>query len=310
MENKRNDKSIIKIIDIRKKLSKKYKDNIINVLHANHVKNSDIEYLEIRVKAVNKVDGKPNYFIAYLAHSDNYCFDVLKFNINDGEMIDIELDFDDDSDDDNDDENPTEGDDDEDCEDSSSPPEDQTVPIKVIKTQFVVGSAFPQVATAKEAVESIAKSAELAGHEAVILLGDDANLVNYKKYLASDTVVAFCNIGHGNKKGIMVSDGSLTYKWFNTLKNELKPKVIYFNSCITYNNPLWQSIMTHGTRTYIAGKIKLKIGLSEQITSNFWLEVLNEDTKMLTTVNEGNLVESKKVNFGLAGDGGVFKKDN
>jgi len=299
MENNKNDKSIIKIIDTAKRLSKKQKDSIVDIIYENLVRKNKGKYLEVKVKSVNKIDGKPNFYIAYLAHSETYTFDVLKFNIRENELTEIEWDFDEDED-------SEETEDEDNSKNPTQPPEDLTEPAIEPEIQFVVGTAFDQVATAVEAVNNIAEYAKLAKLNVVTLIGEEATVAAYKKYLASPSVMAFCNIGHGNKQGIMLTDGSLTYKWFNSLKNELRPTVIYFNSCITYNNPLWQSIMTHGTRTYIAGKIKLKIGISEQITSSFWLEVLNEKNKMLATVNEGNLVEPLKVNFGLAGDGGVF----
>ena len=98
----------------------------------------------------------------------------------------------------------------------------------------------------------------------------------------------------------------LSYQWFNQQSTSfLTNKVIYFNSCKTYNNPLWSSIMTHQARTYIASDENLPVGASEKITTEFWNQVLNDKAKMLATMNQLN-INSLGVKFKLAGDGGPF----
>jgi len=279
MNNKNNDISIISIIDPKNKLSAKQKTEIINVVYSDHVEHRQGKYVSVKIKAYDRPKQRPNTYIAYLAYSDTYHFDVLKFRIENNRMTEMEWNFDEDEYDDDDDDD---------------------------KTQFVVGTAFEKVPSAVRAVNEIYKYAKANKLRAVKLIGDKATVDTYKSYLTSTSTIAICNIGHGNENGIMLADGQITYKWFNTLSDSsLKDKVLYFNSCETYNNPLWKSITTKKSRTYIGGIINLPIPDSENNTAAFWKSVLSEKVSMLKAINvvNQNLEDNA---FGIAGDGGIF----
>ena len=172
---------------------------------------------------------------------------------------------------------------------------------------MVFGTPVPEIPTAKAAVDCCCKIAKSAGYKVVKLLGNKANVANYKMYL-SGHLKAFGNVGHGYPGGIVLSDGNLTANWFAGLaKKTLSPEVIYFNSCQVFNPPLQPAIMGAGARTFIGGKVSLLIGPSENVFTCFWNNVLTKNQKMGPT-----LVRCEKNNYprlnshGISGDMNKF----
>lgn len=180
-------------------------------------------------------------------------------------------------------------------------------------TDFFIGTMMPAGSPAAKAAASIAVVAKAAGYHPHVVIGSKATKEVYKKMFVAN-LKAFINIGHGSTKGIMTSDGSISYTWFNALDDSaLNPEVVYFNSCETYNNPLWSAVATHGSRTYVAGIIKLAIGPSDLCTEGFWKNVLHATNpeKMLDSMDEANEAYNSKTGsnksaFGLVGDGELF----
>lgn len=179
--------------------------------------------------------------------------------------------------------------------------------------EFFVGTPADNVPSAVAAVLEIAKAAKAAGLTVKTAIGKEAVVSLYKLMFCSK-LKAVVNIGHGNTEGILLYDGKLSYDWFNSLEaHTLSPEVIYLNSCQTYNNPLFKSVVTHDSRTYIAGIINLAMVISEGLTTNFWQAVLSptNPVKMLDEMNAINAtyktkVQTDKSAFGLSGDSGKF----
>jgi hypothetical protein len=174
---------------------------------------------------------------------------------------------------------------------------------------FVVGSPVPEIPTAKAAVEFLYDLLTKAGFKCMKLLGPDANLANYKNYLGS-VLVGFVNVGHGNTQGFALSDGFLDYNWFQSLTNKpLKPAVVYFNSCQTFNNPLLPTIIQAGARTFIGGIVNLLIGPSEAVCMCFWDSILKSKSQ-LGMVDALKQCEKNKYptpgSHGITGDTGPF----
>jgi hypothetical protein len=145
---------------------------------------------------------------------------------------------------------------------------------------MVFGTPVPEIPTAKAGVDYAAAVATAAGYKVVKLLGPNANLANYKKYLGGH-LKAFGSIGHGYTGGIVLSDGNLTSTWVSSLpRKALSPEVVYFNSCQVFNPPLQPAIMRAGARTFVGGKVNLLIGPSEEVFKCFWTRVLKAASKM------------------------------
>ena len=171
---------------------------------------------------------------------------------------------------------------------------------------FEFGTPVPEIPTAKAAVEAAYRIAIKAGYKAVKLLGKDASVANYQKYLGGH-LKAFGNVGHGYTGGIVLSDGNLTSAWFSKPKVSLKPEVVYFNSCQTFNPPLLPAIVKAGARTFVGGKVNLLIGPSEKVFRCFWLNVLTKASKMGPTLKkcESDNYPSAGAH-GITGDLGKF----
>jgi len=170
------------------------------------------------------------------------------------------------------------------------------------------GTPVPEIATASAAVEYLYKLATRLGYPCVKLLGASANLANYRRYLGGH-LLAFVNVGHGNTTGIALSDGFLSSSWFGRLPaKSLWPEVIYFNSCQTFNPPLLPAIEKAGRRTYVAGKVNLLIGASEEVCKCFWTKTLKAGEWMGRSLVACERAKYPNPNsHGISGDKGKFK---
>jgi hypothetical protein len=267
---------------------KKYKvydtqdeQQIVDLVHKQVLPREKAEYETVKIKVKRKPDGKPKSLIAYMLRKDTYTSDVVKVDVDENyqpkEFVDEYVDTEDDEDEEEDDEDAT-----------------------YESVDFVAATPVPQISTAKKAVEDIHKMAVNAGLKSIILLGADASVANYKKYLKSG-LRGFVNVGHGNVDHIVLSDGVLHASWFNGLGGKkLCPAVVYFNSCKVFNNPLQPAIMNAGARTFVGGIVNLSIGPSEKVCTCFWNNVLKQNTLMGKT-----LKDCEKTNYHTQGAHGI-----
>jgi hypothetical protein len=172
----------------------------------------------------------------------------------------------------------------------------------------VFGTPVPEIPTANAAVEYLYKLGVSRGYKCVKLLGPSANLANYQKYLCAH-LLGFVNVGHGNTSGIALADGFLYSNWFASRPpKSLWPEVIYFNSCQTFNPPLLPAVEKAGRRTYVAGKVNLLIGPSEEVCKSFWSMILDRpyDTMGHALVASENAKYPNPNSHGISGDKGKF----
>lgn len=233
----------------------KDEEQIKALIRNNVLPEVETDYYRVDVKVKRKDNQTPDYLIAYMLRKDSYTADVVEVKIDEHyEFQALNQDYDD------------SGDEDEDEEDLSY---DYAGDF-----DFVVATPVPEIATAKSAAEYIHRMAIKAGLKSKCLLGNQATVANYKKYLASG-LKGFVNIGHGYPGGIVLDDGTLQAGWFSGLQNKaLKPAVVYFNSCQVHNDPLKSAVMKAGARTYIGGILSLSIGPSEKVCKCFWTKSL------------------------------------
>ena len=189
----------------------------------------------------------------------------------------------------------------------------------VFGTVHYSASGGDPIATAKAGVDSaIASAVKYRGYKVKLLADKEATVENYINWASCSRVKAFGNIGHGNPNGIALYNGSLSSNWFDKLPDKfLSNKVIYFNSCQVHNNPLLNSVMSAGTRTYIGGIPNILIGASEEVFKCFWGRVLGGRTigrlPFLVGPSMGTSLTSCEKNkypttgaHGLAGSSGPF----
>lgn len=247
------------------------------------------EYHSVKVKVKRGQDTKPKYLVTYMLRKDTYTADITKIEIDENYGVtDIKRDYDDSLE--------HEDEIDEDAEEESYAAHD-----------FIVATCVPEISTAKVAVDYIFKVAKEAGLKPKVLLGEEASVGQYKAFLRTG-LKGFVNIGHGSATGIVLSDGTLSYTWFNSLSGTpVSPAVVYFNSCQVFNKPLQSAVMNAGARTYIGGIPNLLIGPSEEVCKCFWTKVLLKNGLM------GNCLKTcEKAHYpsigahGLSGDEGLF----
>lgn len=242
------------------------------------------EYMRVDVKVKQGTRG-PDHLVAIMLRKDIYLAEVVRVDVDkDLNVLAIQFNY-------------------KDTEDRKVAEEGKDYG----EFDFVVGSPVPDISTAREAIEFLVDLFTKSGFKCLALLGEDACVANYEKYLASG-LKGFVNIGHGNTDGIALWDGFLDNTWFEGLKNApLKPAVVYFNSCQVFNEPLLPSINQAGARTFIGGIVNLLIGPSEAVCKCFWSSVLKSSAHMDSALK---LCETKNYpdegSHGITGDTGPF----
>lgn len=172
---------------------------------------------------------------------------------------------------------------------------------------MVFATMHDNISTAEDAVYDACASATAAGYSCHTIVGSGATVSAYQNWLSCD-LLAFGSVGHGSPQGIWLEDGFLRYSWFDTLaSDDLEETVIYLNSCQVHNNPLLQSIMDAGTRTYAGGINNLYIGPSEAVFECFWSGTLLSGGDMEPTLLACEAAEYPYTGaHGISGDLGPF----
>ncbi len=247
-------------------------------------------YHEVHAVVKHHPDGRPRSIIAYLLRAHTYTVDIAMLDVDAAYGVTaVHPSY-------------TEV---EETEFAAARVEAQ--PIAAGAVDMVFGTPVPSIPTAKAGVDYAYKMAMSAGYKCVELLGPDANLANYKKYL-SGHLKGFGNIGHGYTGGIVLADGNLTASWYSGLPAKaLCPEVVYFNSCQTFNPPLQPAIMKSGARTFVGGKVNLLIGSSEEVFKCFWTKILKDLAMMGISLKECEKEKYPVANaHGISGDLGKF----
>lgn len=240
---------------------------IADVIRQDVLPKTKATYHSVSVKVKRTADGSPQYLIAYMLRKDTYTADVTKIDVDQTyqvQAIQEEYDNSEDIDD----------------EDEADYEEGAAYALQGSSLEFVAATPVPEIPTAKQAVQAIHQLALNAGLHSKVLLGPDASVANYKRYLGSG-LQGFVNIGHGYPGGIVLDDGPLPASWFQSLSGDpLSPAVVYFNSCKVFNPPLQPAVMGAGARTYIGGIVSLLIGPSEEVCKCFWNKSLLQGDRM------------------------------
>ena len=250
------------------------------------------EYYRVDVKIKRKTDQKPDYLIAYLLRKDIYLVEIARVDLS-GDFKAKKVSYNYEYSEEN-------------SEDDESGNENKEF---FGEFDFVVGTPVDDISSAKNAVDTLFNLFTASGFRCMKLLGRDANLSNYKKYLTSG-LKGFVNVGHGNTQGIALFDGFLSYSWFESLSNQpIKPAVIYFNSCQVHNDPLKSAIIKAGAKTFIGGIVNLLIGPSEEVCKCFWDSIMKTLTRMDDALRQCEKGKYPTVGaHGIVGYLGLFTK--
>lgn len=230
----------------------------------------------------------PGHFLAHLRHRMLYHFETVKFELENGNVVRVERHHD--------------------MKGDSSP---ESFPITADEEYgaptFFVGTPVPGIKTAMAMVDMVFGYAQQKGYNPVKVTGPAANIATYKKYLQAG-LKGFVSVGHGSTQGILLADGTLSYKWLQGLsKTALRPEVVYLNSCQVFNAPFGPAVLGHGARTFVGGVTNLAIGPSEQVSEKFWhAELIGRDPPMGATLHALNAEIPQAGTFGIGGDMGSF----
>ncbi len=268
---------------------------VAEIIRTQVLPKTEAEYHRVDVKIKRKKDQTPKYLVAYLLRKDIYLAEVVKVDVeSDFQVTGTTWGYDESKE--------------EEEEEEEGESKEWTAGATYGLVDFVAGTPVPEIPTALAAVTAVAQMATNAGLTSKVLLGPDASVANYKQYLQSG-LQGFVNVGHGNTGGIVLSDGNLPAAWFQGLANKpLSPAVVYFNSCQVFNPPLQPAIMSAGARTYIGGKINLRIGPSEKVCKGFWNKVLSPpQVPMGTALSEAEIGYPDPGAHGISGDLGLFR---
>jgi len=85
----------------------------------------------------------------------------------------------------------------------------------------------------------------------------------------SGTMTHWYNIGHGNTDLLAFYDANMYSYEFDGLPG-ISGNRIVLNSCLTYNGELKSVITSDSPNFFMAGKINLPVGPSEEVSADFW----------------------------------------
>lgn len=270
----------------------------------------DAEYERVDVQVVRRPDQAPDHLVAYLLRKDVYMAEVVRIDVESNFTVGaVTYDYDDSDEDDDD------GADGAEFVEWDDPELDDAFDAEISSgdddadyaVEFVAATPVPSIQSAKAAVEELHKMASAAGLNSVMLLGPQASVANYKKYLTAG-LKGFVNIGHGNTNSIALHDGPLRASWFASLPSgSLTPEVVYFNSCQVFNQPLQPAVMAAGARSFIGGIVNLLIGPSEKVCTCYWKSCFTTQTAMEAALKtcEQQQYPSQGAH-GISGDKGPF----
>lgn len=243
---------------------------VVAIIRDRVLPQSDAEYYRVDVKIHRRKDATPQYLVAYMLRKDVYLAEVVRVEVDAGyQERGITFNYADSQD------TEEEEDEEEDIEEFDYS-DDWYEP----EFNFVAATPVPDIVSAKAAVEFVHGEATRAGLRSKLLLGAEATVANYKRYLASG-LKGFVNVGHGNTSSIVLHDGTLPATWFQSLAAEpLRPAAVYFNSCQVHNDPLKSAVMHSGARTFVGGIVNLLIGPSEEVCKCFWSKTLTSGTRL------------------------------
>jgi hypothetical protein len=265
--------------------------HVESIIRDRVLRGREAPYYEVKVKVKRDSYSQPKYLIAYLLRSDVYMAEVVRIDVDSSLAVEaVTLDYDDTVEEEEDEE--PEPPDEQRFDDEGFPiieeeelSSDSSV-YDAFAVDFVVSTPCDGIASAVKAVNEIYNQARAVGLRTVKLLGTQATVTAYKRYLTSG-VRGFVNIGHGSPNLIVLDDGSLSYRWFNSLVGRpLAPAVVYFNSCQVFNNPLKASVLKAGARSFIGGIVNLLIGPSEEVCKCFWNSQFTSTSTMKTALTD------------------------
>lgn len=179
--------------------------------------------------------------------------------------------------------------------------------------QFVIGNNFKGDESVEKEVQKVYQLAKKKGYNPFLMdindpKGPQPTVQAYENWLSCPHVKGFYNESHGSTRLIVLADDDFSYSLIEKeLSNKLNHEVILFDSCLTFNSPILQSMtdMDKGnSQQYMAGVISLPFGPSERVASCFWAKAFNHDALNQDMIEEcGRKYHLEQNAFGIGGNG-------
>jgi hypothetical protein len=255
---------------------------------------SSDEYYRADVKVRRATDGSSDYLVAHLFRKDIYLVETVRLDLQDDYRVaQVTWGYDD-----------TEDQDDDEGGDLPSQYDGGRYSVDFVVASSVPSDKYP---TAAQLVNNLHKLFTEKSYSCTKLLDKEATVANYKRYLTGG-LKGFINVGHGSRDAIYLDDGTLTWKWFDSVPQALKPAVVLLNSCNVHNSPMRDAVMKAGASTYIGGITVLSVGPSEKVSYCFWDKVITKSAQMgdaLRTCEQEHY--PARGAFGISGNAGSFR---
>ena len=244
-------------------------ENKINKIIKKNFDLDDTILSKVKVKVLYKDSGKLSHLVVYLLNNIDYTFETARVNLgNKYKVISVKMDY---------------------QETQSELKYNQeyecygTCPDPSVEMVFsTCCTEFPSSVAAINEAYNIATA---NGYNAVKLIGSQENTQAIKNWYACPNLIMHGRVGHGNTSGILLDDGTISYSYFNGLpSDELKGKVLYYNSCQVHNSPLEPAIMSAGTQAYVGGDVNLWVGSSEEVFKCWMNKVVSQGKEFCPSV--------------------------
>lgn len=179
--------------------------------------------------------------------------------------------------------------------------------------QFVIGNNFHYDRSVEKEVQKIYELAKSKGYNPYLMDVNDQDgpqptIEAYLDWMSCDNVKGFYNESHGWERGILLSDGDLYHSAISqNLIDKLKNKVVLFDSCETFHDPLLSAVIhaeKGNAQQYVAGIISLPFGASERTASCFWDAAFKHEELNRTMLNDCAEKNELEIDgFGIGGNG-------
>lgn len=230
--------------------------------HLYYKEDKDRKYNRAAIDAIDEDnDGLSDFLIVYFLHKESYRSDITRITLGkDYEFLLVEDNY-----------KPGPG------ESSTEREESYACDCPDDTVEILISTCETGIPTAVEGVNTSYDYAVNAGYTARKLLGNEENTTDINNWLCCPNLLYWGRIGHGSTTGIYLDDGVLSYTYFNSLEpGALQGKVLYFNSCQVFNDPLKSSILGKDALKFIGGICNLWIGPSEKVFKCWNLQDFNQ----------------------------------
>lgn len=258
-------------------------------------------YRTVRIRLLYNSDNQVTALIVYLLSAEYKSVELVRINLSDWKIISIQRNY---------------QMQDSDFQQSPNYHSERKPHCPDESVQFVIGNNFTGDTSVETEVQRVYQAAKAKGYNPFMMdtndeKGPQPTVQAYEDWLSCKNVKGFYNESHGYQQGIVLTDDDFTYRNVNQdLIDKFNHEVILFDSCLTFHNPLLDSMMNSqkgNSQQYIAGIISLPFGSSERTARCFWLNALDQQALTPDMLKECARVNGLDLKgYGIDGNGSQY----